>query len=147
MAPFFLAGAAYGAVRVWKARPYALPLVAAPIVFLIVAYSTFHYWPSSAFGDYLPNEGLGFDGVMAVLPLGALIARATRPFLALRDVAAGLLATLLVVLPMGTERQEAQQMPQAVPQMSQAAAVLHAVVPPSARFATERDVPIEMRCV
>ena len=144
VAPFLVAGAVYGLVRVWKARPYALPVAATPIVFLIVAHTAFHYWPSNLVSMQLANRGLGYDGVLAILPLSALIARATRPMLYIRDGVAVLLAVALVVLPMGSERQEAQQMPAAVPQMHQAAAVLNSVVPPSARFALERDVPIEV---
>ncbi|HYA44324.1 MAG TPA: hypothetical protein VED59_01860, partial [Acidimicrobiales bacterium] len=132
MVPFLLAGALYGLARIWKARPFALAVVATPIAFLVLAHTAFHYWPTNLLSMQLANRGLGYTGALAVLPLAALLARATRPLLLFGDLIAVVAALLLVLLPMGPERQEAQQMPVAVPQMQAAASVLRAVVPPSA---------------
>jgi hypothetical protein len=136
MAPFLLAGAAYGIFRMWKGRPFALTVVAAPIMLLIVGNASLHYWSTNILTYQLTNRGLGYAGVLATFPLAALIARATKNF-PLRDVLAIAVAGALVILPIGDERQEAQQTPQAIPQMFKAAQLLKSLVPPSARFASE----------
>ncbi len=137
--PFLLAGAAYGIFRVWKGRPFALPVVAAPIMLLIVGNASLHYWSTNILTYQLTNRGLGYAGVLATFPLAALVARATKN-LPLRDVLAVAVAAALVVLPIGNERQQAQQTPEAIPQMFKAAQLLKALVPPTARFASEQSL-------
>lgn len=137
--PFFLAGAAYGIFRMWKGRPFAFAVVAAPITFLIVGNASLHYWTTNILTYQLTNRGLGYAGILATFPLAALIARATRSF-PLRDILAIALAAGLVILPMGDQRQEAQQNPQAIPQMFKAVQILKSVVPPTARFASEQSL-------
>jgi hypothetical protein len=139
IAPFLLAGAAYGMFRMWKGRPFALTVVAAPITLLIVGNASLHYWSTNILTYQLTNRGLGYAGVLATFPLAALIARATKNF-PLRDVLAIAVAAALVVLPIGDERQQAQQTPQAIPQMFKAAQLLKSLVPPSARFASEQSL-------
>jgi len=139
IAPFLLAGAAYGVFRIWKGRPFALAVVAAPITLLIVGNASLHYWSTNILTYQLTNRGLGYAGILATFPLAALIARATKNF-PLRDVLAIAVAAGLVVLPIGDERQEAQQVPQAIPQMFKAAQLLKSLVPPTARFASEQSL-------
>ncbi len=139
MAPFLLAGAAYGIFRMWKGRPFALAVVAAPIMLLIVGNASLHYWSTNILTYQLTNRGLGYAGILATFPLAALIARATKN-LPLRDVLAVAVAAALVVLPIGNERQQAQQTPEAIPQMFKAAQLLKSLVPPTARFASEQSV-------
>jgi len=139
IAPFLLAGEAYGIFRMWKGRPFALTVVAAPITLLIVGNASLDYWSTNILTYQLTNRGLGYAGVLATLPLAALIARATKNF-PLRDLLAIAVAAALVVLPIGNERQQAQQTPEAVPQMFKAAQLLKSLVPPTARFASENSV-------
>jgi len=138
-APFLLAGAAYGVFRVWKGRPFAIPVVAAPILFILVGDASLHYWTTNILTYQLTNRGLGYAGILATFPLAALIARATRGLL-LRDVLAVAIAAALVILPMGNQRQEAQENPQAIPQMFKAVQILKSLVPTTARFASEQSL-------
>ena len=139
VAPFLVAGAAYGVFRVWKGRPFALAVVAAPILFILFGDASLHYWTQNIFTYQLTNRGLGYAGILATLPLAALIARATRGLL-LRDVLAVAVAAALVILPMGSQRQEAQENPQAIPQMFKAVQILKSDVPTTARFASEQSL-------
>ncbi len=136
VAPFLIAGAAYGVSRMWKGRPFALPVVAAPITLLIVGNASLHYWSTNILTYQLTNRALGYAGVLATFPLAALIARTTKnlPF---RDLLAIVVAAALVLVPLGDERQQAAQTPQAIPQMFKAAQLINALVPPTARFASE----------
>jgi hypothetical protein len=136
VAPFLIAGAGYGVVRMWKGRPFALPVVAAPITLLIVGNASLHYWSTNILTYQLTNRGLGYAGVLATFPLAALIARVTKNF-PFRDLLAIVVAAALVLVPLGDERQQAQQAPQAIPQMFKAAQLISALVPPTARFASE----------
>jgi hypothetical protein len=138
IAPFLIAGEAYGIFRMWKGRPFALPVAAAPIALLIVGNVSLHYWSINILTYQLTNRGLGYAGVLATFPLAALIARATKNF-PLRDLLAIAVAAALVVLPIGDERQQARQTPQAIPQMFKAAQLLKSLVPPTARFASEQS--------
>ena len=139
VAPFVLVGGVYH--HVWKGRPFTFVLAATPLAFLIVGHALCHYW-NNVYTYQLADRGLGYDGVLAILPLAALLARATRPLMHIaRDVVAVAAAVALVVLPIGNERQQAEQTPKAVPQMYVAARILNSIVPPSARFATEFDIP------
>lgn len=138
------AGLVYGLVRVLRGRPYALPLVVLPLAYLFVAHSSVELWPDSVFGQQLPDRGLGFAGVLAMLPLAPLLARLFGFFLGpLGGPAALAGAVAIVVLPLGPTRDLAQQMPAAVPQMTAAARELARVVPDGARFVTQRDYPVE----
>jgi hypothetical protein len=139
-----VAGFAYGLVRVWKGRPYALAVLATPVLYVVVASAALHLRPSNVVSQQLTNRGLGFAAVLAVLPLAALLARCTRGLGLGGDLAAVAVAAGIVILPLGPTRQAAHQMPEPIPQMRTAAAVLHQVVPANARFVTQRDYPSEI---
>jgi len=138
------AGFAYGLVRVVHGRPYALFLVVLPFAFLVVAHLAIRLWPGSVVTPQLTNRGLGYVGVLAVLPLATLVARATRNLGALGDLGLLAVAVGIVVVPLGDVRSAARQNPEPIPQMRQAASQLAAVVPDGRRFATQRDFPEEI---
>ena len=72
-----VAGWAYGLVRV-RRRPFALVLVATPLVFLVVAHWAASRWPDNEIAMQLANRGLGYAGLLAILPLSAALAAGAR---------------------------------------------------------------------
>ncbi|MGH7573092.1 MAG: hypothetical protein ACREMK_14815, partial [Gemmatimonadota bacterium] len=144
VSPIVLLGSVAALLRVFERRPFALALVATPFVFLAFAYWAVEQWPASVFAAQLPQRGLGFAGMLAMLPLAAMLARAGRLLGKVGQATAVAAATAIVVLPLGPWREAARQMPDPVPQMHSAAAELQEIVTPGARFATERDYPGEI---
>ncbi len=72
-----LAGWVYGLVRV-RRRPFAVVVVATPLVFLVLAHWAASRWPDNEFAMQLANRGLGYAGLLAILPLSAGIAAGAR---------------------------------------------------------------------
>src|SRR5256714_2557258 len=72
-----VAGWVYGLARV-RRRPFALVLVATPLVFLVLAHWAASRWPHNEIAMQLANRGLGYAGLLAILPLSAAIAAAAR---------------------------------------------------------------------
>jgi hypothetical protein len=148
-----VAGWVYGLVRV-RRRPFALVLVATPLVFLVLAHWAASRWPDNEIAMQLANRGLGYAGLLAILPLSAGIAAGAR--LARRRlsrwrgagpaavVAAMLVAVAVVVSPLGPERGAASEFEPPVPQLQHAAVVLRRDVPDGARFVTQREYPGEV---
>ncbi len=137
-------GFVYGVVRAVRGRPYGLFLVVTPFAYLIVAHLAIRLWPGSVVTPQLTNRALGYVGVLAVLPLAALIARVTRSGGALGDVALLAIAVGTVVLPLGELRSTVRQNPEPIPEMREVARQLTALVPDGRRFATQRDFPAEI---
>jgi Bacterial membrane protein YfhO len=147
------AGWIYGLTRV-RRRPFALALVVAPLVYLVVAHAAASLWPENEIALQLANRGLGYAGLLAVLPLAAALAAAAR--LAGRRLqgwsgavpaaaaAALVIAVVLVVSSLGPDRSVVRQLPEPIPQLRRAAGELHRRVPDGARFATQRDYPAEI---
>lgn len=145
VAPIVMAGAVVALLRVFERRPYALALVVTPFVYVALAYWAVEQWPASVFAAQLPQRGLGIAGMMAMLPLAAILARGGRLLGKLGQATAIVVAAAIVVLPPVPWREAARQMPDPVPQMHAAAAELRELVPEGARFATQRDYPGEIQ--
>ncbi len=149
-----IAGWVYGLVRV-RRRPFAVVVVATPLVFLVLAHWAASRWPDNEFAMQLANRGLGYAGLLAILPLSAGIAAgarfATRRLSRWRwagpaaVAAAMLVAVLVVVSPLGPDRGSASELEPPVPQLQHAAAELRRDVPDGARFVTQREYPGEVQ--
>jgi hypothetical protein len=149
-----VAGWVYGLVRVRQRRPFALMLVTSPLLYLVIAHWAASRWPDNEIALQLANRGLGYVGLLAVLPLAAGLAAAVR--LARRRLAgrpwaypvlagtALALAVALVLSPLGPDRGTASELAVPVPQLHRAAAELSRRVPLGARFVTQRDYPAEV---
>ena len=70
------AGWLYGLTRVRRWR-FALVLVLAPAVYLVLAHWASSRWPNE-YTLQLANRGLGYAGLLAILPLAALLAAGAR---------------------------------------------------------------------
>lgn len=151
-----VAGWAYAVVRVRNRRPFAATLVLAPLAYLVVAHWAASRWPDNDFTRQLANRGLGYAGIIALLPAAALLAdgaawtaRRLRPRMpaalpALAAAGALVVAAGLVLSPLGPDDTVAAIAPEPVPALRAAAAELAERVPDGARFATERDYPGEV---
>lgn len=139
-----LAGWLIALVRVRERRPYALALVATPIAYLAFAHWADRQWPGNLITYQLPVRGLGYAALLAILPLSAALGRVTRRHGGSGDVVAVGAACALVILPLGSSHDVARQMPQPIPQLREAASQIRQLVPPGARYVTERDYPTEI---
>lgn len=145
VAPIVVAGGFAALLRVFERRPYALALVVAPFAYIAFAHWAVEQWPGSVIAAQLPQRGLGLAGMLAMLPLAAMLARGGRLLGKAGQATAIAAAIAIIVLPLGPWREAARQMPEPVPQMHAAAVELRELVPPGARFATQRDYPGEIR--
>jgi len=142
------AGWVYALTRIPRRR-FALMLVVAPVAYLALAHWAASQWPNE-YTLQLANRGLGYAGLIAILPLAALLAAAARqvsrwlgdrPWAGPAVVAGALaLAVLIVVSPLGPRRSTARQLDRPTRQLREAAAELRRVVPDGARFVTRRDL-------
>lgn len=139
-----LLGMVYGVVRAVKGKRYALPLVATPLLYVAGSHAAFTRWPASVITPQLTNRAIGYAGVLAILPLAALIARATRRLGLLGDGLAVAMATAIVLIPVTPYRPFAKQSAEPIPQLREAARQLGRLVPDGARFVTQRDFPDEI---
>lgn len=141
-----LAGWVYALVvlLVVRRQRWAGALVGIPVGFLAVSHLMASRWPGFDLSPQLANRGLGYAGLVALLPLAALVSRGAGYVGRAEAAIAFAVAVVLVVVVPGSPRGEARQQPEAVPQMAAAAAVLREVVPTGARFATHRDFPAEI---
>jgi hypothetical protein len=146
-----LAGWLFAVQRFQQRQPWALALVVTPFAYLWVADLFLRWDPNNVVSMQLANRGLGYVGVLAVLPFAALLAHATTQ-LAERghwrvagEMVAIVAAALLVVGTGGGTRGEVvgQQIP--TPPLRALAGQLAAQVPEGARFVTQRDFPNERR--
>ena len=148
-----VAGWVYGLVRV-RRRPFAFVLVATPLVFLVLAHWAASRWPDNEVAMQLANRGLGYAGLLAIVPLSAVIAAgarfANRRLSRWRGAgpaavaAAMLVAVVVVVSPLGPDRGSAREFDPPVLQLQRAAAELRRDVPDGARFVTQREYPGEV---
>jgi hypothetical protein len=149
-----VAGWVYALVRVRRRRPFALVIVATPLVYLVLAHCAASRWPDNEIAMQLANRGLGYAGLLSILPLSAAIAagarfageRLSRWRWAGPAVAAAALgvAVAVVVSSLGPDRGSASELHPPIPQLQHAATELRHVVPDGARFATQRDYPAEV---
>lgn len=147
LGPLVVAGLVYGAWRIAAGRRWAAALVVAPVLFLVVGHTLASRYPTLEVSPQLANRGLGYAGLIAVLPLAAGLARLAalvpRPAGADALAVTGAVLLAVTVIP-AADRDLARQMPEADPAMREAARVLRRVVPDGARFATQRDFPAEI---
>ena len=108
-------GWAYAIVRIRDRRPFALTLVLAPVAYLVIAHWAASQWPGNDVTLQLANRGLGYAGVIALLPAAAALAdaatymarrlRASTPAAApVRGACALVVAALLVLSGLGPDR-------------------------------------------
>ena len=146
----------YGAWRWWRRRRFAVATVLAPLLYLLIAHELAARQPRGEVALQLANRGLGYVGIVAVLPLATALAGgarwlAKRPALcrhslapAVIDAAAIGVAVVAVLSPLGPDRHISRQFPDAAPELAATAEVLGARVPAGARFAVEADYPAEV---
>jgi hypothetical protein len=146
-----LAGWLYAVHRFQQRQPWALALVVTPFAYLWVADLFLRWDPNNVISMQLANRGLGYVGVLAVLPFAALLAHATtqlgeqRRWRVAREAVAIVSAALLVVGISGASRGEVVGQQTPTPMLRALAVQLAAHVPDGARFVTQRDFPNERR--
>jgi hypothetical protein len=145
-----LAGWLFAVHRFQQRQPWALALVVTPFAYLWVADLFLRWDPNNVVSMQLTNRGLGYVGVLAILPSAALLAHATTQLAQRRWRVAGetvaiMAAALLVVGIAGATRSEVVGQQTPTPQLRALAAQLAAHVPDGARFVTQRDFPNERR--
>ena len=148
-----VAGWLYALVRV-RRRPFAFVLVVTPLLFLVLAHWAASRWPDNEITMQLANRGLGYAGLLAILPVSAGVAAGAR--FARRRLsrwrgagpaavaAAMVVAVAVVVSPLGPDRGSASEFEPPIPQLQRAAAELRRDVPDGARFVTQREYPGEV---
>lgn len=143
----------WGAVRIARRRPLAAAVMGVPVIYLVVAHVAYNRWPTNEIAVQLSNRGIGYLGLLAILPLASAIA-AAGTWLGRRidhatvgAAVAVAAAGLLVLSSFGPDTDVARQLAEPIPAMRAAAAELRDRVPDSARFATERDYPAEIERV
>ena len=138
----FIVAAMIVALLVEPERRGRLALVLAPLVYLFIAHEIQRRYPFNEIAFQLPNRGLGYAGLVAVLPLALVLDRLARPLVrALGRPAEALLllvAVAVAVWPMTPLRKAADD-DVAEPVMAAAARELRRLVPEHARFVTERQ--------
>ncbi|MGH8984296.1 MAG: hypothetical protein ACRDY6_10545, partial [Acidimicrobiia bacterium] len=147
VAAIVLAAWIFSALRVWNRQRYAAALLLVPVVYLVIGHYAAHRWPEDLVGTHLANRGLGYIGIVTVLPLAALVAAATRRVVTWdrrADIALVLVVGVIVFAALGSLRNLPGEFSEPIPQLRAAAAELSEVVPAGARFATQRDYPDEI---
>ncbi|MDQ1516096.1 MAG: hypothetical protein QOE80_1926 [Actinomycetota bacterium] len=124
----------HGAAVVW---------VLVPAVYLPLAYAALRLLGPGDVTLQLPNRGLGYVGLMAVFAVAAPAAALAGRFGRAGHVTALLVAGAAVVV-FAPGQGAPSQLPEPKPQMRAAAGALRELVPPGARFATQRDFPNEV---
>jgi hypothetical protein len=146
-----LAGWLFAVHRFQQRQPWALALVVTPFAYLWVADLFLRWDRNNVISMQLANRGLGYVGVLAVLPFAALLAYAPTQFGDQRrwrvagEAVTILCAVLLVVGTSGASRDEVVRQQTPTPTLRALAVQLAAHVPDGARFATQRDFPNERR--
>jgi hypothetical protein len=146
-----LAGWLFAVHRFQQRRPWALALVVTPFAYLWVADLFLRWDPNNVISMQLTNRGLGYVGVLAILPFAALLAHATTQLAERRrwrlsgEAVAIVAAALLVVGIAGATRAKVVGQQTPTPPLRALAAQLAAHVPEGARFVTQRDFPNERR--
>jgi len=141
---FLLAGWLFCVARFQARRRWALALLVCPFAYLWVADAFLRWNPVNLVSLQLANRGLGYAGVVAVLPLAALLGHLGHRLGWLGDLAAVAGTVVLVVLATGPDR-HLTRLDAPSPQLRQLAVVVRERVPPGARFAVQRSYGIEQR--
>jgi hypothetical protein len=128
-------------------RPRRAPLVAlavVPLAYVVLGHLAFALLGSNPVTIQLANRGLGYAGLLAVLPLAALLEALGRRLGRVGPLVVLALSVLVVLGPPGPRRSVARSTDRPIPQLEEAAAALARLVPEGARFATQRDFPAEI---
>jgi hypothetical protein len=142
-----LVGWAYAAVRVVRRRRYAAAPVLVVLLGLPLAHWAAHQWPTDIVAIQLANRELGYLGLLGLLPLAALLgdgATTAARFVRGLDVAVIGATAALVLAVQGSWAEVPGELAEPAPQLRAAARRLSKVVPDGARFAVERDYPLEI---
>jgi len=121
----------------------ALVWVVVPALYLPLAYGLLHLFGPGDVTLQLPNRGLGYVGLMATFAVAAPLAELAGRFGGAGRAGAVVLAGA-AVLALAPGRGLPGQLPEPKAPLRAAAGALRALVPPGARFATERDFPAEI---
>jgi hypothetical protein len=141
---FLLAGWLFCVARFQARRRWALALLVGPFAYLWIADAFLRWNSGNLISLQLANRGLGYAGLLAVLPLAALLGNVGRRLGWLGDVGSVACAVVLVVLATGPDRHLTRtDVPS--PLVRQLAVVLRERVPPGARFAVQRAPGAEQR--
>ena len=134
--------------RAARGRRWAAGLLLTPLAYLVVADLFLRWDPTNPVSLQLMNRGLGYVGVFAVLPLAAVlggVASVPRwPWWRYAGPAVALACAVGLAASSGAEARRAVGQQQPTPALRAMAAELARVVPPTARFATQRDYPEEL---
>jgi hypothetical protein len=130
-------GAAVAAIRGWQP---AVALAVLPVGYLGVAYVVLAI--DRKLGVPLVNRGLGYVGLVSVLPLAVALSAGLRRWVGVGG--AVLAAAALVVLSQRSITDAAREFPEPRPQLRRAAEELARVVPDGARFTLEQNFPAEI---
>jgi len=141
---FLLAGWLFCVARFQARRRWALALLVCPFAYLWMADAFLRWNPTNLVSLQLANRGLGYAGLVAVLPLAALLGHLGRRLGWLGDLASVACAVVLVVLATGPDR-HLTRVDTPSPQLRQLAALTRERVQPSGRFAVQRSYGIEQR--
>jgi hypothetical protein len=137
-----LAGWLFCVARFQARRRWALALLVCPFAYLWVADAFLRWNPSNLVSLQLANRGLGYVGLVAVLPLAALLGHLGRRLGWLGDLGSMACAVVLVVLATGPDR-DLTRVDTPSPQLRQLAVLARERVPPGGRFAVQRSYGIE----
>ncbi|HEY3239723.1 MAG TPA: hypothetical protein VGL92_09175, partial [Acidimicrobiia bacterium] len=120
-----------------------MALAVVPLAYLALAHGLLRWLPDNELTLQLANRGLGYAGLLAVLGIAAFLAAVTSRLGSVGHLAAlaGVAALALTAAP---GRDAAAQLNEPIPPMRAAAAALSRLVPDGARFATQRDFPLEI---
>jgi 6-pyruvoyl-tetrahydropterin synthase related domain len=139
---FLLAGWLFCVARFQARRRWALALLVCPFAYLWVADAFLRWNPTNPVTMQLANRGLGYVGLVAVLPLAALLGHLGRRLGWLGDLAAVAGAVALIVLSIGPDRHLAR-LDTPSPQLRHLAVLARERVPAGGRLAVQRSYGIE----
>ncbi|MDQ3946075.1 MAG: hypothetical protein M3357_13175, partial [Actinomycetota bacterium] len=126
-----------------RRRPPAMVLAVVPLAYLAVAHGSVSWLSGNEVTMQLANRGLGYVGLLGVLGVAAFLAAVTSP-LGVAGHLAAVAAVAALALGAAPGRDAPRQLDEPIPPMRAAAAVLSRLVPDGARFATQRDFPLEI---
>jgi hypothetical protein len=141
---FLAAGWLFCVARFQARRRWALALLVCPFAYLWVADAFLRWNAGHPVSLQLANRGLGYAGLVAVLPLAALLGHIGRRLGWLGDLGVVACAVVLVVMATGPDR-HLTRVDSPSPQLRQLAALVRERVPAGGRFVVQRSYGIEQR--
>jgi hypothetical protein len=141
---FLAAGWLFCVARFKARRRWALALLACPFAYLWIADAFLRWNSHHPISLQLANRGLGYVGLVAVLPLAALLGHVGRRLGWLGDLGAVACAVFLVMMATGPDR-HLVRVDDPSPQLRQLAALVRERVPVGGRFVVQRSYRIEQR--